>query len=68
MDIKELKVGLPVYSLEYAAQIVQALAIAQKNGQIAGPTDLEKLIAAGIETAFEDLLEKLDEPSKIELG
>jgi hypothetical protein len=68
MTIVEVKTGLPIYSLEYAEQIVQALAIAQRQGQVSGPTDLQKLIAAGIETAFEDLLEKLDEPSKIELG
>lgn len=68
MTVDEIKKGLPVYSLEYAVEIVQALAIAQRNGQVSGPDDLQKLIAAGIETAFEDLLEKLDEPSKIELG
>jgi hypothetical protein len=52
----------------YAGEVVQALAIAQKGGQITGPEDLQRLIAAGIETAFEDLLEKMKPKSKIELS
>lgn len=60
-------VNIPALSREYAASIVQALAIAQTNKQINGPADLEMLIAAGIETSLEDFEFKLKATPKIEL-
>ena len=64
---KSTELNKGILSQEYAASIVQALAIAQKNKQITGPNDLQMLIAAGIETALEDFEAKLKETPKIEL-
>lgn len=63
------ELNIPVLSAEYAASIVQALAIAQKNKAINGPSDLQLLISAGIEEALIDFQEKLKEQQtpKIEL-
>lgn len=64
---KPTNINLPVLANDYAGSIVQALAVAQQNKQVNGPADLQFLIAAGIETALEDFLEKLDTSPKIEL-
>ena len=67
---KPADINLPVIANEYAETIVQALAIAQQNKQINGPADLQLLIAAGLETALEDFLERLPggNVKKIELN
>lgn len=65
---KPADINLPALANEYAENIVQALAIAQRNKQVNGPADLQLLIAAGIETALEDFLERLTVTPKIELG
>lgn len=64
---KPADINLPALANEYAEPIIQALAIAQSNKQINNPADLQLLIAAGIETALEDFLEKLTVTPKIEL-
>lgn len=63
-------IDIPALCNDAATGVVQSLAIAQQMKQINGPDDLQKLIAAGIETAIEDLFEKMNAAvtPKIELG
>jgi len=48
------------FAEEQAPYLVQAIAVAQRNGLISTEEDLRSMISAGIETAIEDFIKRTD--------
>jgi hypothetical protein len=61
----EKQINIKEIAAEYAGTVIKSLAITQNMGLMATEEDLRNLIAAGIETALEDLIVKIN-PEKNE--
>jgi DnaJ-domain-containing protein 1 len=60
------QINIKEIAAEYAGVVVKSLAISEKMGMMTGEEDLRNIIAAGIETALEDLIVKIN-PEKNEV-
>jgi hypothetical protein len=54
------QISIREISEQYASETIKALSIAQKMGAVSTEEDLRNLIAAGIETALEEFISKLE--------
>ena len=61
----EKQINIKELAAEYAGTVVKSMAISQQMGMMASEDDLRNIIAAGIETALEDLIVKIN-PDKNE--
>lgn len=57
-------VSIAKFSREHAVDLVKTLAVAQRMNMVQTEEDLTNLMAAGIETALEDFIQKMDSLNK----